>query len=134
VDVRAFTSLESLREQIVKIVDDYLKANPAVGDRPALKPFYFLSSDTVVVPTPFVAHNLREFIDELGKISVHSIHHHFIQARLRLKMVSNDFSLWLDKQLGLSKVAASLNRIDIYTSTLEDVRSQLIRILQTARA
>ncbi|HZQ23879.1 MAG TPA: DUF5752 family protein [Terriglobales bacterium] len=134
VDVRTFTSLESLREQIVKTVQDYLKANPAVAERPALKPFYFLSSESVVVPTPFIAHNLREFIDELGKVSIHSIHHHFIEARLRLKMVSNDFSMWLEKQLGLNKVAANLNRIDIYTATLEDVRAQLVRILQTARA
>jgi len=65
---------------------------------------------------------------------VHSIHHHFIEARLRLKLVSNDFSMWLEKEIGLPKVAARLNRIDIYTLTLEDVRQQLIRILRSATA
>jgi Family of unknown function (DUF5752) len=133
-DVRGFTSIASLREQIIKTLEDCIKWNPVSRDRMALKPFYFCSSQAVVIPTPFVAHNLREFIDELKRVSVHSIHHHFIEARLRLKLVSNDFSMWLDKEIGLSKTAASLNRIDIYTLTLEDVRQQLIRILQSARA
>jgi len=50
-------------------------------------------------------------------VSIHSIHHHFIEARLRLKLASNDFSAWLEKELGLRQAAASLNRIDIYTLT-----------------
>lgn len=133
-DVRGFTSMASLREQIIGIVEDYLKWNPVSADRMALKPFYFCSSQSVIIPTPFVAHNLREFIDELRRVSVHSVHHHFIEARLRLKLVSNDFSMWLDKEIGLSRTAASLNRIDIYTLTLEDVRQQLLRILQSAQA
>jgi Family of unknown function (DUF5752) len=134
IDVRAFTSIESMREQIVRTLEDYIKWNPMARDRAALKPFYFLSSQSVVIPTPFVAHTLGEFIEELKKVSVHSIHHHFIEARLRLKLVSNDFSMWLDKEIGLSKTAASLNRIDIYTLTLEDVRNQLVRILKSGRA
>ena len=133
-DVRGFTSIASLREQIVKILEDYIKWNPVARDRMALKPFYFCSSQSVIIPTPFIAHNVREFIDELKRVSLHCIHHHFIEARLRLKLVSNDFSMWLDKEIGLSRTAASLNRIDIYTLTLEDVRQQLIRILQSAQA
>jgi len=42
--------------------------------------------------------------------------------------------MWLEKEIGLPKVAARLNRIDIYTLTLEDVRQQLIRILRSATA
>ena len=51
-----------------------------------------------------------------------------------MKLPSNDFSAWLEKELGLRQAAASLNRIDIYTLTLEDVRNQLIRMLSSARA
>ncbi len=133
IDVRTFTSIASLREQIIRIVEDYLKWNPLSRDRAALKPFYFCASEAVVIPTPFIAHNLGEFAEQLKQVTVHSIHHHFIEARLRLKLASNDFSVWLDKELGLRQVAASLNRIDIYTLTLEDVRNQLVRILRSAR-
>jgi hypothetical protein len=131
VDVRAFTSVAELRERLVEVVSTYLTANPQAGERPALKPFFFCASDTVVVPTPFQAKNVDEFLQALGQISVHCVHHHFIEARLRLRLRTNDFSLWLEEAAGLSQAAARLNRIDIYTSTLEDVRRQIIRIVES---
>jgi Family of unknown function (DUF5752) len=132
VDIRAFTSVPALRARIVQIVADYLEQNPLAADRAALKPFYFCASDTVVIPTPFAAHNLKEFLNGLKQVSVHSIHHHFIEARLRLKLQSNDFSLWLEQAMDMGSVAAQLNRIDIYTSTLESVRLQIAQIVQAA--
>ncbi len=132
VDVREFTSVEAVRERLVHIVDAYVKSNPRAGERVAREPFYFCASDTVIVPTPFVAHNLPEFADGLARVSVHSIHHHFIEARLRLKLTSNDFSLWLQDELEMKEAARRLNHIDIYTATLEDVRRQIIRIVEFA--
>ena len=132
VDVREYTSLKALRDRIAGIVEEYLKKNPRAGERAALEPFYFCASDTVVIPTTAVARNLEEFSSCLEKISVHSIHYHFIEARLRLKLNSNDFSVWLDEELGLGTLADRLNRIDIYTSTLNDVRRTLQSIIQGA--
>jgi hypothetical protein len=132
VDVREFTSVEAVRERLVHIVDAYVGGNPRAGERAAREPFYFCASDTVIVPTPFVAHNLAEFADGLDHVSVHSIHHHFIEARLRLKLTSNDFSLWLQDEPEMVDAARRLNRIDIYTATLEDVRRQIIRIVELA--
>jgi hypothetical protein len=134
VDVRGFTSISALRQVLVEIVGNYLEANPRVRERPGLERFYFCASDTVIIPTRFVARNLQEFIDCVGKVSMYSVHHHFIEARLRLKLNSNDFSQWLDAELGMGQVADRVNRIDIYTSTLEDVRQSIIRILDGALA
>jgi len=131
-DVRRFTSLSSLRDRIVEIVEDYLKNNPAARDRKALEPFYFCASEAVVIPTAFVARDLGQFTDAMRQISIHSIYHHFIEARLRLKLISNDFSLWIDRELGFKNAAIRINGIDIYTSTLDGVRNQIIRILQNA--
>jgi hypothetical protein len=130
-DVRAFTSVADLRERIVHIVGEHLQQDPRAGERAARNPFYFCASDTVVLPTAFVAHNLMEFVDDLNQVSLHSIHHHFIEARLRLKLQSNDFSVWLDEDVGLADAAERLERIDIYTSTLEGVRRQIVRILKS---
>ena len=126
--------MNDLRERIIDIVSDYLKRNPRARDRAALEPFYFCASDTVVIPTPFVARNLQEFVDGLRKVSIHSVHYHFIEARLRLKLNSNDFSVWLEEEMDLGAVADRLNRIDIYTSTLNEVREQIIRILERSSA
>jgi elongation factor P hydroxylase len=79
-----------------------------------------------------VARSLREFAEGLRGVSVHCIHHHFIEARLRLKLMSNDFSQWLHEDMGLTATARAVNQIDIYTGTLEDVRNQIVRIVERA--
>lgn len=132
VDVREFTSVAELRERFVEIVENFLGRSPAAGARAARETFYFCASDTVIIPTTFVANTLREFAEGVRGVSLHSIHHHFIEARLRLKLMSNDFSQWLHEDMGLTDTARQLNRIDIYTVTLEDVREQIIRIVERA--
>jgi hypothetical protein len=92
--------------------------------------FYFCAADIVVLPTNFVAGTTQDFAQGLREVSVHSIHHHFIEARLRIKLMSNDFSQWLHEDVGLTETARALNRIDIYTGTLEDVRQQVIRVVE----
>ncbi len=134
VDVREFTSIADLRQRIVSIVEDYLQRNPKIGDRHTHDTFYFCASDVVVVPTSCVAHALSEFTESVRTVSVHSIHHHFIEARLRLKLMSNDFSQWLLDDMGLADTARALNRIDIYTGTLEDVQQKIVKIVERAMA
>jgi hypothetical protein len=134
VDVREFTSLGELRERFVQIVEKHLQLNPADGQRMAEETFYFCAADIVVMPTKFVAATLQDFAKGLREVSVHSIHHHFIEARLRIKLMSNDFSQWLYEDVGLTDVARALNRIDIYTVTLEDVRKQMLRIVERSLA
>ena len=132
VDVREFTAIAGIRERFVEILEKHSKENPNVATRQAEDTFYFCASDIVVMPTKFVADTMQEFAHGLREVSVHSIHHHFIEARLRLKLMSNDFSQWLLEDVGLEDTARSLNRIDIYTATLEDVREQMVRIVERA--
>jgi hypothetical protein len=132
VDVREFTSVTELRERFIQIVQNFLQSAPNAGSRIARETFYFCAADTVVIPTSFVARTLHEFAEGLRGVSVHSVHHHFIEARLRLKLMSNDFSQWLYEDLGLAEAARQLNRIDIYTVTLDDVRDRIIRIVERA--
>jgi len=130
-DVRSFTSISELRETLVEIVESYLRKNPATGERPSRKPFYFCAANTVVMPTDFVANNLAEFADGLRRVTIHSIHYHFIEVRPRLKLRSNDFSIWLEEDMEMPKLAALLNRIDIYNSTLDGVREKMVRIVES---
>jgi len=132
VDVREFTSLGELRDRFIQIVEKHLQLNPSDGPRMAEDTFYFCASDIVVMPTSFVAETMQDFAKGLREVSVHSIHHHFIEARLRLKLMSNDFSQWLHEDVGLTDAARALNRIDIYTATLEDVRRQMVRVVERA--
>jgi Family of unknown function (DUF5752) len=129
VDVRQFTSLPDLRARLVGIVEEYLAGNPQIHVRPATAPFYFCSAETVVLPTEVFASNLAAFVRGLQTVNLHSIHYHFIEARLRSHLDSNDFSVWLRDEWNLEETAARINGIDIYASTLEDVRGQIVSIL-----
>lgn len=129
VDVREFTAIEGLRRRMVEILDEFLESHNMSGSRPAHEPFYFCASEIVVLPTAFRADTLKGFLDGLNQVSVHSIHHHFIEARLRLRRMSNDFSQWLEQEVGLAEAADAIEHIDIYTNTMEGVRRQIARIV-----
>jgi Family of unknown function (DUF5752) len=130
IDVREVTSISALRERLVQLMEDYLTKNQRAASRPAMEPFYFMAADLVVIPTPYSACTAEEFLDGLRKVSIHSIYYHFIDARLRLKLDNNDFSVWLERELDMRQAAERINRIDIYTSTLEGVRRNILRIVE----
>ena len=132
IDVREFTAIEGLRRRMLEILDDFLHSHPKSGSRPANEPFYFCASDLVVLPTKFAPDTLPGFLDGINQVSIHSIHHHFIEARLRLHRMSNDFSNWLEQEVGLDQPAEAIERIDIYTNTMEGVRLQIARIISRA--
>ncbi len=130
IDIREFTSIAALRERIVHIIETYLQKNPRAATRVAMEPFYLMAADLVVVPTPYVARNLEEFADGLRKVSIHAIYYHFIDARLRLKLNTNDFSVWLEHEMDMAPAADRINRIDIYTSSLENVRRNILKVVE----
>jgi len=132
VDVREFTAIEGLRRRMVEIIDEFLEGHARSGSRPANEPFYFCASEIVVLPTAFVTDTLKGFLDGINQVSVHSIHHHFIEARLRLHRMSNDFSRWLEEEAGLQEAADAIERINFYTNTMEGVRRQIAGIVSPA--
>lgn len=132
VDVREFTAIEGLRCRMVEIINQFLQSHSKSGTHSAHEPFYFCASDLVVLPTKFAPDTLNGFLEGITQVSVHSIHHHFIEARLRLRRMSNDFSVWLEEEAGLMDAAEAIERIDIYANTLEGVRLQIARIVSEA--
>ena len=134
VDVRDHTSLQEFREVFAGILEKHLASHPASSSVRAAKTFYFCASDNVVIPTPFVAHSIPEFEKGLQAVSLHSVHHHFIDARLRLRPITNDFSRWLKQSCHLPRVAERIDQIDIYSVTLEDIRLQILGLLKNDSA
>ncbi len=80
--------------------------------------------------TPKEVNDLKEFIEILKKITIDSIYFHIFEARLRLEKPTNDFSCWIENSLGDKNLANSISSFDPYTSTLEDLRKKLIRIIE----
>lgn len=129
-DIFAYKTLENFRDKLVNTIEEYI--NQETDQRQAVngQEFYFLKSVSVILPTPYAAHDLREFVEALGKISPSSIYFHAFESRLRLNSEANDFSNWLEKSMEEVDLAHEVAGIDPYTFTLEGLRSALIQIIE----
>jgi len=130
VDLRDIVSIEDLRRILVHAVETYLEAHPQAADRPGFEPFYFCEAIEITVPLESAASTLAELAEGIRKLSLQTLHYHFINSRLRLHLETNDFSLWIEDGLGLPALAQQLNHIDCYTYTLEGIRSEILRTME----
>jgi Family of unknown function (DUF5752) len=128
-DLREYSNLLNLRDDLRSLVDNYCRAFPERAQQKAFEPFYFSEAIEVSLPLDIQAHTLEEFGRILEKLSNASFHFHFVTSRLRLHLRNNDFSLWFSTGLGLDDLAERTNRIDIYTNTLEAARKQLLYLI-----
>ena len=126
IDIRDFVSLEDLRSALVETLESYLGKTPQSADRPGFEPFYFCEANEFALPLGTQAANLQELFDGIQKLSLQSLHYHFINSRIRLKLKTNDFSHWIASSLKLPALAEDLNRVDFYTNTLEGVRGEIL--------
>jgi hypothetical protein len=129
-DVRDFTSIRSLRESMIKIIEDYLHKYPQSLDRQGKTPFFFCQSVSVAMPTKYIAWSLEDFLQIIGKIGIRSIHYHLIEARLRLGIHTNDFSHWCRTSLRKEGLARKIENIDIYDYTLDEIRGLILQFVQ----
>jgi len=130
IDTFSFPNLGALRERLVSIIDEYLATGSSVRQVMEGREFHFVKSVDVVMPTAYVAHDLREFVEALRKVSVGSIYFHIFESRLRLGRGLNDFSIWLKDSLDEAELGDEIARLDPYTYTLEGLRSTLIQLIE----
>jgi len=132
IDTVQYSTIRSLREKIAATIEDYLEENPLSKMKfsRSQEEFHFIKSVSFILPTNYIAYNLREFAEVLKKITIDSIYFHIFEARLRLEKPTNDFSLWIENSLGEKELANSISTFDPYTSTLEDLRKNIIRLIE----
>jgi hypothetical protein len=129
IDVRDYVSIAGLRADLGRTLSEFCEEHPNHAGRPAFEPFYFCRAVEVTRPLPWDARTLAGFRAGLERLSHASFYHHFISSRLRLQLRTNDFSHWFDASLGLERLAALTNRIDVYTNTLDTARQELIELV-----
>jgi len=132
-DIRDYTSIAALRDDLCRVLRDFIAAFPQFSRQEALDRFYFCESLEVTMPCCPKATTLDEFRHGVATISHASFHFHFVTSRLRLQFRSNDFSNWLAGSLGLNPLAENINHIDIYTNTLDSARAKMLRLVDRER-
>ena len=130
IDVRNYTSIAELRADLRMILNEFRERRPQEAEHPAFEPFYFCQALEVVRPLPWNARTLAGFRAGLERLTHASFYYHFITSRLRLQLRTNDFSNWLADSLELAQLADRINRIDIYTNTLDTARRRLIELVE----
>ncbi|MBI2884882.1 MAG: hypothetical protein HYY15_01770 [Candidatus Omnitrophica bacterium] len=125
-------TLPALRERIIGLIEDYLREQPTAQLRFASEgeEFFFLTAIHVILPTPLTAWTLDEFAEGLERVSLHSIYFHLFDARLKLGCSTNDFTLWLDTEMGEPGLAKRIAELEPYTSTLPALQASLAALVR----
>jgi hypothetical protein len=131
-DIREYLQLADLRGDLSRLVAQFCTSHPGQASKDAFEPFYFCESMEVTVPLGVEARTLEEFRRGLEHLSRSSFHYHFLSSRLRLQLRINDFSFWFHTGLDLPDLAQQVNRIDIYTNTLESAKERLLTLVDRA--
>jgi small-conductance mechanosensitive channel len=130
INVLEFRNLGSFRDRLVGLIDEYISRTGIRREAIEGSEFHFLKSVSVILPTTYSAHDLREFVESLRKVSSGSLYFHVFGSRLRMGNANNDFSSWLEKDMDEKELARDISRIDPYIYTLEGLRSILIQVIE----
>ncbi len=126
VDIVRWKSMDNLRKEFIRILDDYLSKGKYAISAPEGSEFHFMNCKVFVLPTHCVAHNLNEFLEAISQVSVRSLYFHVFEARMRLESEENDFTAWF-KGIGEEQLARDISRLDPYTMTLEGLRERIVK-------
>ncbi len=130
VDTFEFANLQLLRDRLTGTIDEHLSRGGIMRDVGEGREFHPMKSVSFILPTPYVAHDLREFAEALRRLSLSSLYFHMFESRLRLGRGLNDFSTWLRNDLDEEEMAEHVARLDPYTYTLEGLRSTLLQFIE----
>jgi small-conductance mechanosensitive channel len=130
IDTFSFANIGLVKQRLVDTIEDYLRNYPDDYKSPEGEEFHFIRSVSFILPTPYVAHDLREFVEILRKVTIDSIYFHIYEARMRLQKGTNDFSIWIAESLGEKELAEKIASLDPYIFTLENLRSRIIGLVE----
>ena len=134
VDPAEFDGLDTLRDELVAVIDDHLRQLQIVPRIVSAEPFDFIRSRIVEIPTSLEVRTLDEFRQALLEVDSSAIYVHTVEARARLGRGQNDFAAWLEHDLGLTRLAAGVRAVNPYSGNLERMRARLLQLCDEALA
>jgi len=132
IDTVQYPSLEQLRKKIAAAIEAYLKVHLLANVKFAKSgdEFHFIKSISFILPTEYLAYDLKEFKEVLQKVTKASIYFHVFEARLRLGRKTNDFSNWIESSFADIELAQEISSLNPYAYTLEELRSKIINLIE----
>jgi Family of unknown function (DUF5752) len=130
IDPYDFTDITDLRNELIKVIDEYLALFPSPREAMPGDEFYFNETVTLIFPVGLRANNLAEFMTALKFIDSVSIYYHFYEARVRLGKGTDDFSRWIEDSLGKKELAGRVRSIDPFMHTIKEIREHIVRAVE----
>lgn len=130
IDPYTFKSISDLKDETVRVINEYLKAFPKTRAAISGDEFYFNESTTFVSPVGVEAKNLAEFLMAIKYVDLESIYFHFYEARIRPPEEVDDFSNWFEDALNKKELAHRIRTIDPFMHGLEATRLHIIEIVE----
>jgi hypothetical protein len=132
IDLIDYTTIRAYREKMISIIEEHLKKHPRAASHDAREHdrFHLCSAHTFVIPTGRRAATLEEFANHLARCSRNSIFFHFVEARLRVGLPINDFSLWIAQRFERQDLADAINRLNPYVCTLDQLRESICALVE----
>lgn len=130
IDPYSFATIEDLRVELLREVDEYLREFPEPREALPGDEFYFNETITLTFPVGMRARNLAEFLMAIKYVDSGSIYFHFYEARVRLSGGVDDFSTWLDQVLGKPELAEKIRGIDPFMHSIEGIREKIAEVTE----
>ncbi|MDR7433751.1 MAG: DUF5752 family protein [Armatimonadota bacterium] len=129
VDPFDYEDIESLRSELITIIDDHLASLPTIPRVVYGEPFHFMRSTIIEIPTGIEARSLREFRDGVQAVDLGAIFYHFFGVVRRKNSRHVDPIVWLEEELDLPDLAGRIRRMNPYVSSLVGFRTRLLAVL-----
>jgi hypothetical protein len=132
IDPTECIDLESLREEVVEVVEERLDEVARVPWSKPDKQFHFVRSQIVLFDTHLRVQRPEELAQVIRSVSIGSIFLHFIDARRRTADRVDDFTAWIEDCFdGYEDLCDSLAKLDPFFSGLSELRNELVKVFDS---
>ncbi len=129
IDPYAYGSIDEVRNDLVKVIDQHLKTFRVARQVHLGDEFFFNETIVLIIPVGLQARNLAEFLMAIRYLDVSSVYYHFYEARIRLGG-KDDFSNWIENSLGKGGLAHKIRKIDLFMHTIEETRRCIMEAVE----
>jgi hypothetical protein len=125
IDPYTYANIDSLRKELLAVIDDYLEKFPEPRRAMLRDEFHFTQTVTLVFPSGTRVRNLAEFLMAVKYVDSGCIYYHFYEARTRHDEPVDDFTFWIEGALGKKELAVRIRAIDPFMHTIEGIREHI---------
>lgn len=130
IDPYDFKNINNLRNELLGVIDEYLKSFPEPREAMPGDEFCFNETMTLIFPVGIRAKNLAEFLTAIKYVETGSVYYHFYEARIRLGSGIDDFSRWIEDAFGKRELVELIRAIDPFMHNLEGIREHITEAVE----